>query len=102
MRRRRRGHGQRAQDGQRQSPHGAGMVAGCYPSRAEDAVSLERALSDVLVRFLTKDVRNYQRRIPNDVDNLRKHIRPGDVLLVEGKTRIAQIIKYITQSSWSH
>jgi hypothetical protein len=24
------------------------------------------------------------------------------VVLVEGKTRIAQIIKYLTQSSWSH
>jgi Permuted papain-like amidase enzyme, YaeF/YiiX, C92 family len=70
--------------------------------RAEEAVRLERALSDALVRFLTLDVRNYQRRIPNDLDNLKKHIRPGDVLLIEGKTRIAQIIKYITQSSWSH
>jgi len=63
---------------------------------------LERFLSDALVRFLTRDVRSYQRRIPNSLDNLKKHIRPGDVLLVEGKTRIAQIIKYITQSSWSH
>lgn len=65
-------------------------------------VRLESALSDALVRFLTREVRNYQRRIPNNLDNLKKHIRPGDVLLVEGKTRIAQIIKYVTQSSWSH
>ncbi len=47
-------------------------------------------------------MRSYQRRIPNNLENLKKHIRPGDVLLVEGKTRIAQIIKYVTQSSWSH
>jgi Permuted papain-like amidase enzyme, YaeF/YiiX, C92 family len=65
-------------------------------------VSLERALSDSLVRFLTQEVRSYQRRIPNNLDNLKKHIRPGDVLLVEGKTRVAQAIKYVTQSSWSH
>jgi hypothetical protein len=65
-------------------------------------VSLERALSDTLVRFLTREVRSYQRRIPNNLENLKKHIRPGDVLLVEGKSRVAQIIKYITQSSWSH
>jgi hypothetical protein len=65
-------------------------------------VRLERALSDALVRFLNREVTNYQRRIPNNLDNLRKHIRPGDVLLVEGKTRIAQIIKYVTQSCWSH
>jgi hypothetical protein len=65
-------------------------------------VSLERALSDSLVRFLTREVRSYQRRIPNNLENLKKHIRPGDVLLVEGKSRVAQIIKYVTQSSWSH
>ena len=63
---------------------------------------LDRALSDAVVRFLTREGKNYQRRIPNNLDNLRKHIRLGDVLLVEGKTRIAQIIKYLTQSSWSH
>ena len=63
---------------------------------------LERALSDSLVRFLTREVGSYQRRIPNNLENLKKHIRPGDVLLVEGKSRVAQIIKYVTQSSWSH
>ena len=63
---------------------------------------LERILSDALVRFLNREVTSYQRRIPNNLDNLKKHIRPGDVLLVEGKTRIAQIIKYVTQSCWSH
>jgi hypothetical protein len=63
---------------------------------------LHRTLSDVVVRFLTREVRNYQRRIPNNLDNLKKHVRVGDVLLVEGKTRLSQIIKYLTQSSWSH
>jgi hypothetical protein len=65
-------------------------------------VNLNRALSDGLVRFLTHEVGSYQRRIPNNLDNLKKHIRPGDIVLVEGKSRIAQIIKYVTQSSWSH
>ena len=65
-------------------------------------MSVERALSDALVRFLTHEVTSYQRRIPNNLDNLKKHIRPGDVLLVEGKSRVSQVIKYVTQSSWSH
>lgn len=65
-------------------------------------MSLDRALSDALVRFLTQELKSYQRRIPNNLDNLKKHVRDGDVVLVEGKTRIAQIIKYVTQSSWSH
>lgn len=29
-------------------------------------------------------------------------LRPGDVLLVEGNTRISLAIKYLTQSTWSH
>lgn len=29
-------------------------------------------------------------------------LRPGDVLLVEGSTRISVAIKYLTQSTWSH
>ncbi len=29
-------------------------------------------------------------------------LQPGDVLLVEGDTRISVAIKYLTQSSWSH
>ncbi len=31
-----------------------------------------------------------------------KLIEPGDVLLVEGRTRIGTAIKYLTQSTWSH
>lgn len=29
-------------------------------------------------------------------------LKPGDVLLVEGQTRISVAIKYLTQSTWSH
>lgn len=29
-------------------------------------------------------------------------LRPGDVLLVEGSSRLGTVIKYLTQSSWSH
>lgn len=37
-----------------------------------------------------------------NLDALRRTLRPGDVLLVEGATRIATAIKYLTQSTWSH
>ncbi len=33
---------------------------------------------------------------------LRTCLRPGDVLLVEGHTRVSTAIKYLTQSTWSH
>jgi hypothetical protein len=33
---------------------------------------------------------------------LAQVLRPGDVLLVEGSSRISSAIKYLTQSTWSH
>ncbi len=35
-------------------------------------------------------------------DLLAATLRPGDVLLVEGESRISMPIKFLTQSSWSH
>lgn len=37
-----------------------------------------------------------------NVEALRAALRPGDVLLVEGATKVATAIKYLTQSTWSH
>ena len=33
---------------------------------------------------------------------LARTLRPADVLLIEGNTRVATAIKYLTQSTWSH
>lgn len=38
----------------------------------------------------------------DDPIGLRETLRPGDVLLVDGKGRISGTIKYLTQSTWSH
>lgn len=37
-----------------------------------------------------------------DFDRIRFEIRPGDVILIEGRHRVSNIIKVITQSPWSH
>ena len=37
-----------------------------------------------------------------DFKRLQFELRPGDVLLVEGRSRVAEVIKSITQSPWSH
>lgn len=55
-----------------------------------------------MMRVLTKPRKSYEHRIPNDLAALRSQLRPGDVLLVEGDQRISQVIRYLTQSSWSH
>jgi len=52
--------------------------------------------------FLSKPMRHYERRGWNDFDRLKQVIRKGDVLLVEGDQRVSALIKYLTQSSWSH
>jgi len=37
-----------------------------------------------------------------DFRRLSEQLRPGDVLLVEGKARVSDVIKLITQSPWTH
>ncbi|HEY6393795.1 MAG TPA: YiiX/YebB-like N1pC/P60 family cysteine hydrolase [Candidatus Binataceae bacterium] len=59
-------------------------------------------LANFAIGLLTKPLKSYQLHIPNDMANLKQHIRKGDVLLVEGNERISECIKYLTQSSWSH
>lgn len=54
------------------------------------------------MRLLTKPLGRYQRRAGNDLINLRRFIKKGDVILVEGDQRVSEVIKYLTQSSWSH
>jgi hypothetical protein len=46
--------------------------------------------------------KNREPSAADDLTGLRDALRPGDVLLVEGKGRISGSIKYLTQSSWSH
>ena len=59
-------------------------------------------MSDWAVGLLTKPIKSYSLHIPNDIAALKRHIRKGDVILVEGNERISECIKYLTQSSWSH
>lgn len=55
-----------------------------------------------LVSYLTRRVHGTAHRTTTDMGRLKAQLRPGDVVLVEGNTRISQIIMYLTQSSWSH
>ena len=53
-------------------------------------------------KLLMKPLENYVIRVPNDLEVLKSTLRKGDVLLIEGDQRISQVIRYLTQSSWSH
>lgn len=37
-----------------------------------------------------------------DFDRIRYEVRPGDVLLIEGRNHISTVIRKVTQSPWSH
>jgi len=52
--------------------------------------------------YLSKPVRQGSQVATHAYDFLAATLRPGDVLLVEGNTRISVAIKYLTQSTWSH
>ena len=56
----------------------------------------------LLARYLEKPEKGYEALTPGDAEALRANLRPGDVLLVEGNNHISGVIKYLTQSTWSH
>ena len=58
-------------------------------------------ISDAIVNWL-----NHAKPLPatplSDFQRILAEVSPGDVVLVEGRTRVSEVIKLITQSSWSH
>ena len=56
----------------------------------------------LLAQYLEKPVAGYEPFTPSDPDALAASLQPGDVLLVEGNNQISGVIKYLTQSTWSH
>ena len=73
------------------------MPQGLHPLR-----HIRQTLIRQFASLLTKPLKNYAFRFPNDLDALKGQIQKGDILLVEGSQRISEVIKYLTQSSWSH
>ena len=66
-------------------------------ARFEDSVSRQ------ILRFLEQPVPRYAPFFAPDPSLLlRSALQPGDVLLIEGNSRLSGIIKYLTQSTWSH
>ncbi len=55
-----------------------------------------------LANFLTRPSTRYEEfsTIPERL--LADTLQPGDLLLVDGNSRVSTVIKYVTQSTWSH
>ncbi|MFZ2136356.1 MAG: hypothetical protein WAV78_05390, partial [Xanthobacteraceae bacterium] len=55
-----------------------------------------------IARYLEGSGGDYEPPISGNPAALRRSLQPGDVLLVEGTSHISGVIKYLTQSTWSH
>ena len=64
--------------------------------------TINRAIGQRLAAYLTKTQGGYQRIDTVSAADVAAVLQAGDILLVEGNTRISTAIKYLTQSSWSH
>ncbi len=65
-------------------------------------VGIRAFLTRKILNWLMQPLPHYEYRLRNNPQRLREHLQQGDVLLVDGNHRVSQIIKYLTQSSWSH
>ena len=59
-------------------------------------------LGQGLDKFLTKPTAYYKTFSVLNTEQLHANLRLGDLILVEGNSRISSAIKYLTQSTWSH
>ena len=60
---------------------------------------LEHYLSGKILQFLERPTVRYAPFFAPDPSVVRAALQPGDILLVEGNTRLASIIKFLTQST---
>ncbi len=65
-------------------------------------MSLYQTIRNKIYNWLTYEPPQPDEIMPYDFNRLKFEIRPGDVLLIEGRSRISKIIRSITQSSWTH
>ena len=63
---------------------------------------IAQSLGKWVATFLSKQIQIENTAPPSNPLHLQATLLPGDVLLVEGDTRLSTAIKYLTQSTWSH
>ncbi len=64
--------------------------------------SLRAWLGRRLAVYLSRPIHQHGIAPALPANVLLSSLRPGDVLLIEGKTRFSTAIKYLSQSTWSH
>ena len=84
--------------------HVAGIMREIAPVAAAPALlaRIRTRLIDGLVRYLTRPIKHCTLTTTADPRSLAGMLDRGDVLLSEGNTRVAALVKRITGSPWSH
>ena len=84
--------------------HVAGIVREIAPVAGASALlARTRArLIDRVMLYLTRPIKHCTQATTTDPRSLAAILDRGDVLLSEGNTRVATLVKRITRSSWSH
>jgi hypothetical protein len=63
---------------------------------------LKQSISGAILHYLSRPTVRYAPFFAPDIETIRKALKPGDIILIEGNTRLSAIIKFLTQSTWSH
>src|SRR5262245_30225197 len=63
---------------------------------------LAQGLIRRLAAYLNQPYARYAPVVTTEIEQLAPVLLPGDVLLVDGNTRVAALVKHLTQSTWSH
>jgi Permuted papain-like amidase enzyme, YaeF/YiiX, C92 family len=81
---------------------GSMVAVGAVRGMTEARDSLADRIGQHLARKLDAPQPGVRPYTHANIQALRRALQPGDVLLVEGNSRISVAIKYLTQSTWSH
>ena len=55
-----------------------------------------------LAKYLTKEHIYEDHYLRISIDDIKSALEPGDIVLVEGQSRVSNAIQFITNSNWSH
>ncbi len=64
--------------------------------------SFQQRAFKMIAERLNRDMHGYHLRTHNNFDNLKKALKKGDIILVEGNKLISRVIMAVTHSTWSH
>lgn len=67
----------------------------------EVSTFVKKSLLQPVVRWLSREIQSPGMPLI-DFERLREHLQPGDVVLVEGLSRMSGVIQAVTLSSWTH